>query len=69
MKIFLGIPAADGIGLGKAFVIPEATKKTVPHKTIGEEEREAGWKRFLSSVRVVTERLGDELDRLPSMSV
>ena len=65
MKIFLGIPAADGIGLGEAFVIPETTKKTVPQKTIREEEKDAGWQRFLSSVRAVTEKLGDELERLP----
>ena len=65
MKIFLGIPAADGIGLGKAFVIPEKTIKTVPQKTVRKEEKDAGWERFLSSVRSVTERLGAELDRLP----
>ena len=65
MKIFLGIPAADGIGLGKAFVIPEKTIKTVPQKTVREEEKDAGWKRFLSSVRAVTERLNAELEHLP----
>ena len=69
MKIFLGIPAADGIGLGEAFVIPETTKKTVPQKTIREEEKDAGWQRFLSSVRAVTEKLGDELERLPKNAV
>ena len=65
MKIFLGIPAADGIGLGEAFVIPEKTIKTVPQKTVRKEEKDAGWERFLSSVRAVTERLGAELGRLP----
>ena len=65
MKIFLGIPAADGIGLGEAFVIPEKTKKNIPQRIIKEEEKDAGWERFLSSVRTVTERLAADLARLP----
>ena len=65
MKIFLDIPAADEIGLKKAFVIPEKTIKTIPQKTVRKEEKDAGWKRFLSSVRAVTERLNAELEHLP----
>ena len=29
MEVFLGIPAADGIGIGTAFVIPDPVKRAI----------------------------------------
>ena len=68
MKVFLGIPASGGAGIGKAFVIPETAKKSIPQKNIQESELADGWQRFQSSVHIVTEQIHTQLKNLPKGS-
>jgi phosphoenolpyruvate-protein phosphotransferase (PTS system enzyme I) len=65
MEVFLGIPAADGVGVGTAFVIPEAVKRAIPQKRIRKEETAEGWERFQSSIRTVTTEITSQLENLP----
>ena len=46
MEVFLGIPAADGIGIGTAFVIPDPVKRAISHHHIKIDQINDGWKRF-----------------------
>ena len=48
MDIFLGISASAGIGLGKAFVIPAAQKRSIPQKKIKAGEHEGQDLQFFS---------------------
>jgi phosphoenolpyruvate-protein phosphotransferase (PTS system enzyme I) len=65
MEVFLGIPAADGVGVGTAFVIPEAIKRAIPQRRIREDEIAEGWERFQSSIRKVTSQISLQLANLP----
>ncbi|MCK9169096.1 MAG: phosphoenolpyruvate--protein phosphotransferase [Treponema sp.] len=65
MEVFLGIPAADGVGVGTAFVIPEAVKRAIPQKHIRREETAEGWERFQDSIRTVTAQISRQLENLP----
>lgn len=64
MEVFLGSPAADGTGIGTAFVIPDAVKRAIPqhHISIGQTQR--GWTRFENAVQAVILQLNDHLDTL-----
>lgn len=61
MNVFKGISASDGIGIGKALVIPEFGKRFVPQKAISTTELESGWKRFEAAVALVSKQLSEEL--------
>lgn len=64
MEVFLGIPAADGIGIGTAFVIPEAVKRAIPQHHINIDQINRGWTRFENAVQTVTVNLSEQLDSL-----
>ncbi|MCI5607161.1 MAG: phosphoenolpyruvate--protein phosphotransferase [Treponema sp.] len=64
MEVFLGIPAADGIGIGTAFVIPEPVKRAIPQHRISLNEVNAGWNHFESAVQSVIYNLNTHLDTL-----
>jgi phosphoenolpyruvate-protein phosphotransferase (PTS system enzyme I) len=68
MEVFLGIPAADGIGVGTAFVIPEAVKRAIPQKHVRNEDIAEGWNRFQTSIKVVTSQIAQQLETLPKES-
>ena len=61
MDIFLGISASAGIGLGKAFVIPKAQKRTIPQRTIAADERETQWARFQASLQKISAQVAQDL--------
>jgi phosphoenolpyruvate-protein phosphotransferase (PTS system enzyme I) len=65
MEVFLGIPAADGIGVGTAFVIPEAVKRAIPQKHVRNEDIAEGWNRFQTSIKAVTSQIAQQLETLP----
>ncbi len=65
MKVFLGISAADGVGIGSAFVIPETVKRVVPKSKILETDLEKGWKRFVNAKEIVSADISEKLSRLP----
>ena len=46
MEVFLGIPAADGTGIGTAFVIPDTVKRAIPQHRIKIDQLNKGWNRF-----------------------
>lgn len=64
MEVFLGIPAADGTGIGTAFVIPDAVKRAIPQHHIKIDQINKGWSRFEAAVQTVTLELSEHLDTL-----
>lgn len=64
MEVFFGIPAADGTGIGTAFVIPEAVKRAIPQHHIKIDQLNRGWERFELSVHTVVQELMEHLDEL-----
>jgi len=54
MNVFLGTSASSGIGIGKAFVIPEAVKRIIPRNKISEDEHDKQWAHFEKSLEKVT---------------
>lgn len=64
MEVFLGIPAADGIGIGTAFVIPDAVKRAIPQHHIKIDQINKSWQRFEAAVQTVTLELSEYLDSL-----
>ncbi len=61
MNIFLGISANACIGIGKAFVIPEAEKRIIPQDYITESERKKNLQRFDNSLANVITDIGVQL--------
>ena len=68
MEVFLGIPAADGIGIGTAFVIPDPVKRAIPQHHINIDQINKGWSRFEAAVQTVTLELSEHLDSLSKTS-
>lgn len=64
MEVFLGIPAAEGIGIGTAFVIPDAVKKAIPQHHISIDQLNKGWTRFETACQTVIFNLNEKLDSL-----
>ena len=64
MEVFLGISAAEGTGVGTAFVIPDPVKRIISQQRINIEQSSKGWSRFLVAVDTVTSRLSDRLNSL-----
>ena len=65
MEVFLGVSAADGAGIGSAFLIPDQIKRAIPQTKISKEEIEEGWKRFTSAKTAVAEDITEKLSKLP----
>ncbi len=68
MEVFLGIPAADGTGIGTAFVIPDPVKRAIPQHHINIDQINKGWSRFEAAVQTVTLGLSEHLDSLSKTS-
>ena len=64
MEVFLGIPAADGIGIGTAFVIPDPVKRAIPQHHIKIDQVTNGWARYEAAVQSVTLEISEHLDSL-----
>lgn len=64
MEVFLGIPAADGIGIGTAFVIPDPVKRAIPQHHIKIDQVTKGWTRYEAAVQSVTLEISEHLDSL-----
>lgn len=64
MEVFLGVPAADGIGIGTAFVIPDSVKRAIPQHRIKIDELADGWKRFEQAIQSVTLDISRNLETL-----
>ncbi len=69
MNIVLGMSASKGIGIGKAFVLPEAQERIIPRREIKEFEIENEWTRFTSACSQVQERIDSQLATLAKDSL
>ncbi|MBQ9631103.1 MAG: phosphoenolpyruvate--protein phosphotransferase [Treponema sp.] len=65
MNTFLGIPAVEGIGQGKAYIIPDSVKRNIPHRTILLEDIESEWRKFQTATDCVHTQLENQLKNLP----
>lgn len=61
MNIIPGSSAADGIGIGKAFVLPEDQERKIPSRKIKEEEQDAEWARLVAACEQVNQELSQSL--------
>lgn len=64
MNIVLGVSASTGIGIGKAFVLPEAQERIIPRRAIEEAEIENGWARFTDACSQVQMQINSQLSGL-----
>lgn len=67
MEVFLGISAADGIGIGSAFLVPEPVKRLIPQNKILEKDLEKGWKRFENAKAIISADISEKLSKLPKI--
>lgn len=68
MEVFLGISAAEGTGLGTAFVVPETVKRAIRQHHIKIDQINTGWQRFTNAVNAVILELQMHLDTLSKTS-
>ena len=64
MEVFLGVPAADGTGIGTAFVIPDAVKRAIPQHRIKIDQTNRGWERFELASQSVIQDITEQLELL-----
>lgn len=64
MEVILGIPAADGTGIGTAFVIPDPVKRVISQHHVKIDQVEKGWSRFLAAKQSVTLEISEHLNTL-----
>lgn len=62
MNVLFGISASSGIGIGKAFVIPESEKRIISSKKIKAEEKPTQLARFEKSLAKVTGQIVQQLE-------
>lgn len=62
MNVFLGTSASSGIGIGKAFVIPEAVKRVIPRSKISDKDHDIQWKRLEKSLASVTADIAAKME-------
>ncbi|MGN0729761.1 phosphoenolpyruvate--protein phosphotransferase [Treponema sp.] len=61
MNVILGISAAEGIGIGKAFVLPDEQERKIPKRKISASEVESGWRRLTEACARVQKEFSDSL--------
>lgn len=69
MNLLFGISASNGIGIGKAFVVPESEKRVIPSKPIKKSEHENELKKFSVSLENVTAQVAVQLDSVKNDKV
>ena len=62
MNVLFGLSASSGIGIGRAFVIPEVEKRVIPSKKIKAEEKPKHLARFERSLARVVGQIADQLE-------
>ncbi len=61
MNVILGNSAAEGIGIGKAFVLPEEQERKILKTKISSQDADSEWQRFLDACSRVQSELSDSL--------
>lgn len=69
MNILFGISASNGIGIGKAFVVPDSEERIIPVKTIKAEEHPRHLERFEKSLAKITGQIASQLDAVKNDKV
>ena len=62
MNVLLGLSASAGIGIGKAFVIPESEKIVISSKKIRNEDKPKQLERFERSLAKIIGQIANQLD-------
>ena len=62
MNVLFGLSASSGIGIGRAFVIPEAEKRVISSKKIKNEEKPKQLVRFERSLAKVVGQIAEQLE-------
>lgn len=65
MNVVLGLSASTGIGIGKAFVLPEIKEKVIPKEKITSDQLAEGWDRFTTACESVQVLIDKQLQSLP----
>ena len=65
MEVFLGLSAAEGTGIGSAFVIPAQVKRAISHNKIDKYQVEDSWQRFQDAIDVISKDISEQLANLP----
>lgn len=65
MNVVLGLSASTGIGIGKAFVLPEIKEKVIPKEKITSDQLAEGWDRFTQACNSVQTLIDKQLQNLP----
>src|SRR5574344_2423402 len=69
MNVILGISAAGGMGIGPAFVVPEAEERLIPKNKITAQKAAIGWKSFEKAVDKIQGQIAKNLERLDAKSL
>lgn len=69
MNLYLGVSASSGIGIGKAFVIPESKKRIIPQTHILPGDKEKELARFDSSLATVMTQIAGQLESVKDISI
>src|SRR5574344_2961283 len=69
MNVILGISAAGGMGIGPAFVVPEAEERLIPKNKITAEKAAIGWKRFEKTVDKIQGQIAKHLETLDAKNL
>ena len=62
MEVFLGVPAAEGTGIGTAFVIPDPVKRAILQHRIKIDQINRGWERFEFACQTVIQDISEQLE-------
>ena len=69
MNSILGFSASNGLGIGKAYVLPEVSEYQIEKRSISSEEVAKEWKRFDDSCATIQQRIEEHIKNLPQDSV
>ncbi len=69
MNVNLGVSASGGIGIGKAFILPEEKERIIPKQIIADEEKDAEWKRFQDACTLVYNEIHGQLEGMDSSNL
>ena len=64
MEVFLGLAAAEGTGIGTAFVIPDPVKRAILQHRIKIDQTNRGWERFELACQTVIQDISEQLETL-----
>lgn len=62
MNVLFGLSASSGIGIGKAFIIPEVEKRVISSKKIKDEDKPKHLARFERSLSKIVAQISDQLE-------